>query len=83
MSQHHTSDSTNSFNNNIINSVWNNYKVNAEKPEILAWLSTLKPQSQHQDIQTRRVDEVRDWLLQTQEYRNWSCDFRGGKSDWW
>ena len=42
-----------------------------EKSEILAWLSPLEPQIRHQDIRTRRVDEVGSWLLQTQEYRNW------------
>jgi len=42
-----------------------------EKSEILAWLSPLEPQIRHHDIQTRRVDEVGGWLLQTEEYRNW------------
>jgi len=79
MSQHHINDNTNCFNN--INNVWNNCTVADEKSEILAWLSPLEPRIRHQDIRTRRVDEVGGWLLQTQEYRNWFGGIRGGKSD--
>ena len=77
MSQHHISGNTNSFN---IKNVWNNYTVADEKSEILAWLSSLEPQRRHQDIRSRRVDEVGDWLLQTEEYRNWFGGICGGKS---
>ena len=34
-----------------------------EKSEILAWLSPLEPQRRRQDIRTRRIDEVANWLL--------------------
>ena len=50
-----------------------------EKSEILAWLSPLEPQTRHQDIRTRRVDEVGDWLLQTEEYQNWFGGNGGAK----
>ena len=78
MSQHHINDNVNSFNN--IN-VWNTYTVADERSEILAWLSPLEPQRRHHDIQTRRVDEVGDWLLQTQEYRSWVGGIHVGESD--
>ena len=78
MSQH-ISDNINSF--NIINNVSNNYTVADEKSEILAWLSPLEPQIRHHDIRTRRVDEVGDWLIQAQEYRNWVSGIGGGNSD--
>ena len=83
MSQHHVTDNiNNSFNNtNSFNNVWNNCTVANEKPEILAWLPPLEPQRRHKDIRTRRVDEVGDWLLQTEEYRNWSGGIRDGKTD--
>jgi len=77
MSQRHISDNVNSF--NTIN-VWNDYMVADERSEILAWLSPLEPRTRHQDIQTRRVDEVGDWFLQTQEYRNWFGGIHGGES---
>ena len=79
MSQHHISDNVNSF--NIVNNVSNNYTVADEKSEILAWLSPLEPQIRHMDIRTRRVGDVGDWLMQTEEYRNWFCGIHGGKTD--
>ena len=81
MSQHRINHNINSFNNtsNFI-TVWNNYTVVDEKSEILAWLSPLEPQRRHKDIRTRRVDEVGDWLLQTEEYRNWFGGIHGSKA---
>ncbi|PUU79267.1 hypothetical protein B9Z19DRAFT_1125440 [Tuber borchii] len=35
----------------------------------------------HQDIQCRRVKEVGDWLLETEEYQNWFSGTLGSKSD--
>ena len=82
MSQHHIKDNINSFNTNVsFNNVSNNYTATDEKSEILAWLSPLEPQRRHQDIRTRRVNEVGDWLLRTEEYRNWLGGIRGGKSN--
>ena len=79
---HHTSDNINSFNNtNSFNNVWNNCTVADEKSQILAWLSPLEPQRRHEDIRTRRVDEVGDWLLQTEEYRNWFGGIGKAKCD--
>ena len=51
-----------------------------EKSEILAWLSPLEPQRRHHDIRTRRINEVGDWLLHTEEYRNWFGGIGGVKS---
>jgi len=83
MSQHHANENiNNSFNNtNSFNNVWNNCTVVDEESEILAWLSPLEPQIRHQDISTRRVGEVGDWLLQTQEYQDWFGGIYGDKSD--
>ena len=79
---HHTSGNINCFNtDNSVNNVWNNCTVAGEKSEILAWLSPLEPQRRHQDIRTRRIDEVGDWLLQTEEYRNWFGGIHGAKAD--
>ena len=75
MSQHHISDNVNCFNNtNVFNTVAD------EKAEILDWLSSLEPRIRHQDIRTHRVDEVGDWLLKAQEYRQWVDGIRGGES---
>ena len=61
--------------------MWSNYAAVEEKSQILAWLSPLEPWIRHQDIRARRVDEVGDWLLKTEEYRNWLEGIRGGESD--
>ena len=75
MSQYY-SNNTNSFNTTIV------YNGAAdERARILAWLSPLEPRMRHEDIQTRRVDEVGGWLLQTEEYRNWVGGIGEGKSD--
>ena len=61
---------TNSFNNNNI--VCNmNIGATGERSKILAWLSPLKPHIRHQDIRTRRADNVGEWLLQTGEFQRW------------
>jgi hypothetical protein len=39
--------------------------------EILAWLSPLEPRIRHQDLRTRRADNVGEWLLQTDEFQRW------------
>ena len=75
MSQIHAINNSNSFNTNIFSTVVD------EKPEILAWLSSLKPQIRHEDIQTRRVDGVGNWLLQTEEYQSWFGGIRKGDSN--
>ena len=60
---HHTSDNINSFNpTKSFNNMWNNCTVADEKSKILDWLSPREPQRRRQDIRTRRIDEVGNWL---------------------
>ena len=78
-------DNVNSFNSfnvssasnvlNVLNvsSVSNQTTVADDRSEILTWLSPLEPRIRHQDIRTRRVDNVGGWLLRTDEFRRW-CD---------
>ena len=44
-----------------------------DRSEILTWLSPLEPRIRHQDLRTRRADNVGEWLLQTDEFQRW-CD---------
>jgi len=76
MSQYNNlSNNTNSFN------VHNNYAVSDDRSPLLTWLSPLEPKLRHRDIQERRADNVGEWLLQTQEFRNWN-DWTGeGEGD--
>ena len=66
MSQYHAS----SFNTNSFN-VWNNYTVADDRSQLLAWLSPLEPRLRHRGIQERRVDNIGEWLMQTEEFRSW------------
>ena len=72
-------DNTNCFNlsnvgnvSNVLN-VSNHYTAAEDRSEILTWLSPLEPRIRHQDLRTRRADNVGEWLLQTDEFQRW-CD---------
>jgi len=71
-----------SFSNNInsLNTV-NNFTVADDRSNILAWLSPLEPRLRHQDIQDSRVENIGEWLLQTEEFKNWCASIGGGESD--
>ena len=58
---------TNAFNKTV------NIGVTDERSKILAWLSPLEPRIRHQDVRTRRADNVGEWLLQTGKFQRW-CD---------
>ena len=72
-----------SFSNNIdsFNTTNINLTATDDRPNILAWLSPLDPKFRHQDIQGRRVENVGEWLLQTEEFRSWYAGSEGGESD--
>ena len=81
MSQY-TIDNSNFSNNTNSFNVQNNYIVAEDRSPLLTWLSPLEPKLRHRDIQERRVDNVGEWLLQTEEFRTWqngSGEGEGGK----
>ena len=71
MSQYHINDSANSFNTNSFNNVWNYYIVIDDRSQLLTWLSPLEPKLRHRDIQERRVGNVGERLLKTEEFGSW------------
>jgi len=76
------SNNTNSLNTSYTAiSVSNNFTVADDRSNILAWLSPLDPKLRHQDIQDRRVEDIGEWLLQTEEFRRWRAGSEGGESD--
>ena len=75
MSQYHA----NSFNTNSFNVL--NYTVTDDRPQILTWLSPLDPRLRHQDIQERRVENIGEWLMQTEEFRSWHDEGGEGEGD--
>ena len=48
-----------------------------EDPEIMKWLSPLDPRGRHQDVRTDRLDGVGNWLLETNEFREWRSNEGG------
>jgi len=77
------SNNINSFLNTTVtnNSITNNFTIADERLQILSWLSPLEPTLRHQDIRERRVENVGEWLLQTEEFRSWYTGSEGGESD--
>ena len=72
-------NNSNSFNTAI--SVSTNYTIADDRSQILTWLSPLEPRLQHQDIQNRRVENVGEWLLQTEEFKSWYAGNEGDERD--
>jgi len=68
------SNSVNSFNNCQIT-------VADDRSGLLTWLSPLEPRIRHQDIRGRRVEDVGNWLLETDEFQSWCDGAREEKSD--
>lgn len=71
-SLNHNTNSLNN-NNNCFNNTNNNITATDYRSEILTWLSPLEPRLRHDDLQTRRVRGVGDWLLRAEEFRSWQC----------
>ena len=71
------------FSNNIdsLNTTVNNFTVADDGSNILEWLSPLNPKLKHQDIRNRRVEDVGEWLSQTEEFRRWEAGSGGDESD--
>ena len=71
------------FSNNIgsLNTTNISFTVTDDRPNILAWLSPLDPRLRHQEIRDHRVENVGEWLLQTEEFRSWYTGSEGDQSD--
>ena len=75
-------NNSNSFNTNgSFNTTYINPTVPDERQNILAWLSPLDPKIRHQDIRDRRVENVGEWVLRTEEFRSWYAGSEGGEFD--
>ena len=81
MSQQPIHDNENCFNiTNSTSNVWNNCTIADDRSQLLTWLSPLEPRLRHQDIQERRVENVGEWLMETEEFRMWH-GWSGGNED--
>jgi len=72
MSQCTINDSTSFSNRRNIPDEWNGDTVSDDHPRLLTWLSPLDPGIRHWEIQERRVNDVGEWLMETEEFRRWS-----------
>ena len=75
------SNNINSLNSYTAVNVLNNFTIADDRSNILSWLSPLDPKLRHQDIQDRRVENVGEWVLQTEEFKSWYAGSGGGESD--
>jgi len=82
MSHYTTNNSNNCLNTtNSFNKVWNNCTFADDRSQLLTWLSPLEPSLRHCDIQERRVNDIGEWLTQTEEFGRW-CGLGGnGQAD--
>jgi len=80
MSQYRINDNANCFNTNLFNNVWNSYTIAEDRSQLLTWLSPLELKLRHRDIQERRLDNVGEWLMGTEEFRSWN-DWSGEGED--
>jgi len=73
MSQYTVSQNTNCLNttNYYNEKVVIKQTVAEDLSELLTWLSPLDPGLRHCDIQERRVSDVGEWLMETEEFRGW------------
>ena len=81
MSQYPIDNSTNLSNNTNSFNIQNNYVVADDRSPLLTWLSPLEPRLRHRDIQERRVDNVGEWLFQTEEFKRWHAGRGEGEGD--
>ena len=80
MSQYTFNNSTNCQNTTNSHNVSNYYTVGDDLSPLLTWLSPLDPGLRHSDIQERRVGNVGEWLMETEEFKRW-CRLDGRSED--
>ena len=78
------SNNTNSLNTtlNLPNAtITNSLTLTDDRDNLLRWLSPLDPKLKHHGIQARRVENVGEWLLETEEFESWDAGSGGSESD--
>ena len=71
----HSGNITSSFNS------FNSYVYKSdEDAEMMRWLSLLELNNRHQSVRTDRFGGVGDWLLETNEYREWRSGEGGAEN---
>ena len=83
MSQYTINSSSNCLNtmNSYNTHVSNNYTGADDRSHLLSWLSPLEPSLRHCDIRDRRVNDIGEWLIKSEEFRRWRGFGGEGESD--
>ena len=71
------SNNIGSFNTTVVHNV----TAANERSNILAWLSPLEPRLRHKDIQDRRVENIGEWVLETEAFKSWYASSGGNGAD--
>ena len=72
MSQYTINDSSHCLTTtNSFDKVWNSCTFADDRSQLLTWLSPLEPSLRHFDIRDRRVNDIGEWLMQTEEFKRW------------
>ncbi|RPA91687.1 hypothetical protein L873DRAFT_291654 [Choiromyces venosus 120613-1] len=61
----------NSHSGNVVGSFNIINNMADEAAEIMRWLSPMEPHNRHQGVRSNRLDGVGNWLLETNEFREW------------
>ncbi|KAI5816218.1 hypothetical protein BZA77DRAFT_264583, partial [Pyronema omphalodes] len=48
-----------------------------EMESLLQWISPLEPQTRHQDVRSKRLESIGNWLLESEIFQNWRDDSDG------
>jgi len=81
MSQYTIKGNTNSLNTTNSLNVQNYFTIADERSQLLTWLSPLEPSLRHREIRERRVNDIGEWLIQTEEFKRWRGPSEEGKGD--
>jgi len=80
MSQYTVNKTVKFSHNRKVVGVQNSDTISDYRSQLFTWLSPLNPCSRHQDIQERCVNNIGEWLLETEEFRKWYSGSDGGDS---
>jgi len=58
-----------------------NCTTDHDRSDILAWLSPQEPGLRHGGIRQRRVENVGEWVLHTEEFKSWYAGSGKSESD--
>jgi len=80
MSQSFSNNFGSNNNYGSFNTTYINPTVTDDRSNILAWLSPLDPTLRHQDVRERRVENIGEWVLQTEEFKSWCAGAGSGRA---